>query len=97
MFQFKVGSTDCDLLRAAISRYYKIVFYTGSDSTTLRFHPHLRSIHVKDVPVLPALVIMITGACETWPSLGMDESCESTNLPAAGNLTNTLTSPQRPA
>ena len=55
-FQFTVTGNDCDILQAAVTRYFKIIFYTGwqqnpqkpktskehGEDNTLRFHPRFQ-------------------------------------------------------
>ncbi len=81
-FEFTVSGNDCDILRTALSRYFKIVFH-NKGSTSLKFKPRSRVQQEKtnwkaiDLSELPSLDINIKTTCEVYPSLQMDESCES--------------------
>ena len=79
-FQFMVTGNNCDLLRGALNRYFKIIFYTGRDGqdSTLRFRPRPSY----GANLLPSLSVNVKSACldtadkRLMPSLDMDESCK---------------------
>ena len=73
-FQFNVVGQDCDDLRDAINRYFKIIFYTQGDS--LKFRTLRNRIEQQNDNILLGLDINLSKACEHYPSLNMDESCE---------------------
>ena len=91
-FTFTASGYDCDILQQAFRRYYNVMFYPGSEDTTLRFQPkakvsrwhrHRREIggdmegnSVGDLPQLSGLDVMITLPCDKYPSLNMEESCK---------------------
>ena len=83
-FQFVVTGNNCDLLRGALNRYFKIIFYTGRDGqdSTLRFRPRPSY----GANLLPSLSVNVKSACmdtadkRMMPSLDMDESCEFQQL-----------------
>jgi len=69
-FQFRVTGTDCDLLRGAFHRYFKIIFH--NDDISLRFHPRNFPRNFMDSQITHLDVSV--NRCEEYPSLGMDES-----------------------
>ena len=73
-FQFNVVGQDCDDLRDAINRYFKIIFYTQGDS--FKFRTLRNRIEQQNDNVLLGLDINLSKACDRYPSLNMDESCE---------------------
>lgn len=58
---------DCDILQAALVRYYKLTFNPSSVDDTLKW---------STMPQLTTLNVNVMSPCEKYPSLGMDESCE---------------------
>lgn len=73
-FRFRVVGVTCDILDEAIVRYFRIVFYDGkerpnrrSKDSALRFEARKHLTH---------LDVEVQNACEEYPSLDMDESCE---------------------
>ena len=88
-FLFRVVGNDCDLLREAIVRYYKIIFRTAADAApshedeVLRFQPKRDPTVLEwnqdntDESVLGSLDVKVEDKCVDigYPSLDMDESC----------------------
>ena len=88
-FRFHVVGKDCDILRAAIVRYYKLIFRTPLSSATapkddvLRFRPKdgsrfwaLEQDNEADGG-LGGIDVEVGQTCSglVYPSLDMDESC----------------------
>ena len=88
-FRFRVVGNDCDLLREAIVRYYKIIFRSAADAApshkdeVLRFQPKRDPTVLEwdqentDESVLGSLDVNVEDKCVDigYPSLDMDESC----------------------
>ena len=80
-FQFQIVGQDCSILRAAVDRYFKMIFYPGLQQTnkmteqSLRFRPRLGT------PELDKLIVSVKDKCydNDLPSLEMDESCKYAN------------------
>ena len=92
-FRFRVVGKDCDILRAAIVRYYKLIFRTplitapASDDHVLRFKPkdgsrdwELEQDNEADGG-LEGIDVEVGQTCSglVYPSLDMDESCRFKN------------------
>lgn len=88
-FEFMINETShqCDILRNAFDRYYKMIFFPQAYMLYL-FDPLLAHIQINslkstiknvsefgDVPLLRTLVVRIEQPCEEWPRLESNESC----------------------
>lgn len=75
-FEFVYTGLSCDIVDAAIARYTTVIFNPPRLSCTAK-HPPRTSNNLQGA--LPALEINISGECESWPYLNMDESCKVYN------------------
>jgi len=78
-FKFAAGDKTCDILQDAFDRYFGYIFYSG--------RRHLKSDSLRSVarkagqPMLTTLRVDVTTECDRlYPSIDMDESCESQQL-----------------
>ena len=67
-FDFVVSGKDCDIVEAALKRYYDVIFEHQADMT-LRFQRYSPGM-------LKSLSINLMNDCEDIPYMDMDESCE---------------------
>lgn len=87
-FEFRVLGQTCDILEAAVDRYFELIFYPDSHRAVqlkarrdevLRFSPYNpEQPEVNDISVLHSLTVDLMKECEHIPYLGMDESCRYT-------------------
>jgi len=85
LFHFRTITHSCDILEAAFIRYIGIIFH-GKPSRWNRklskpekqhsSQPLLSKSKISNNG-LTALHVAVQNECEKWPSLEMDESCES--------------------
>ena len=93
-FRFNVVGETCDILEAAVDRYFKYIFYPDQvrqfrqqhrPDTNLRFLPSDRRMSVlwkrevkSEIPVLASLTVLLMQPCEKLPHLDMNEQCRYT-------------------
>lgn len=85
-FEFRVTGQTCDILDAAIDRYFKLIFYPDRAvglrkrrDDVLKFSPHrndFRDASSVTAGLLTSLTVDLMSQCEQVPYLGMDEACE---------------------
>jgi len=91
LFHFNVTGHTCDILEAALVRYYGIMF-SGQPIDRENSRVDVSRIYGDNGPQLlfeqeasndihlKSLDVAVMNECEKWPSLEMDESCELLNI-----------------
>ncbi len=96
VFQLFVHTSPlCDVVDSAAKRYLKILFQSGGEGKVKKFYDgETSSVAYRWLPVrqtdlegldnitsLKSLQVVISGKCEKYPYLGMNENCESRRHP----------------